>query len=180
MSLSLAHSCRVGALALCFQSSVLADSLVTTQSVSVVLSPLGKVTVPASISLLSGSLAFSAYTAALPVLFRARTNATGSGTITVQAAADFAPSGGPSVTTGMLTYTCAAAAYGTACAGTQTVSTTSQRPVITLPPSACTGGGNGCSSADPASIDLLFRLENDVSIPTGNYSVQLTFTVSST
>ena len=180
MSLSLAHSCCVGLLALGFQTSGLAASLVSTQSVTVALSPKGTVTVPASITLLSGSLAFSAYTATLPVLFHARTSASGLGAITVQASSNFAPSGGPTVTTGMLTYTCSAAAYGTACASAQTVSTTSQRPVINLPPAACTGGGNGCSSADPASTSLLFRLENDVSVPTGAYSIQLTFTVSCT
>jgi hypothetical protein len=138
------------------------------------------VSVPASITLLSGSLAFSAFMAALPVLFRARTSPSGLGTITVQATGDFTPSGGPSVSAGMLTYTCSAAAYGAACSGTQSVSTTSQRPVITLPPGACTGGGNGCSAADPATVDLLFRLENDASVSTGAYSVQLTFTVSCT
>lgn len=176
----LRHSCLVGLLALTLRSTALADSMTVTQSVNVTLSPNGKVTVPASITLLSSALAFSAFTAALPVLFRARTSPTGLGTITVQATGDFTPAGGPSIAAGMLTYTCAAAAYGTACSGTQTVSTTSQRPVVNLPASACTGGGNGCSSADPASVDLLFRLENDASIPTGSYSVQLTFTISCT
>jgi hypothetical protein len=170
----------VGLLAFAFQSPVLADSLTVTQSINVTLSPNGKLTVPSSITLLNGALAFSAFTAALPVLFRARTSESGVGSITVQATSDFSPAGGPSVNTGILTYTCAAALYGTACSGTQTIDTTSQRPVVNLPSNACTGGGRGCSPSDPASIDLQFRLENDVSIPTGTYSVQLTFTVSCT
>ena len=180
MSLTLAHCCRVGCLALWLPPAVLADSMAATQSVSVVLSPVGKVILPASITLLNGALAFSPYTASLPVLFRARTSAAGSGSITVQSSGDFTPSGGPSVAAGKLTYTCAAAAYGAACTGTQIVSPTVQRPVLTLPRSSCIAGGNGCSTVDPASINLLFRLENDVSLPTGTYSVQLTFTISCT
>jgi len=170
----------VGLLALGFQVPVVADSLTVTQSVNVTLSPNGKLTIPSSITFLSGNVAFSAFTAALPVLFRARTSTYGSGAITVQATSDFSPAGGPSIAAGMLTYTCLEALYGTPCSSTQAISTTSQRPVVTLPSKACTGGGNGCSSADPASVNLLFRLENDVSVQPGNYSVQLTFTISCT
>jgi len=156
------------------------DSMAATQSVIVSLSPNGKLTVPPAVTLLSGGVAFSAFTANLGVDFRARTSATGAATITVRATGNFAPSGGPSIPAGHLTYTCAAAPYGSACTSTQTVSTTVQTPVITLPSRACTGGGGTCSAADPASVNLSFRLENDVSIPTGTYSVQLTFTISST
>ena len=49
----LPHNCLVGLLALILDSSVLADSMTVTQSVNVTLSPIGKVTVPASITLLT-------------------------------------------------------------------------------------------------------------------------------
>ena len=180
MSLSLAHCSCVGLLAFGFQVPAVADSLTVTQNVNLVLSPNGKLTVPSSITLFSGNTPFSAFSGTLPVLFRARTSSYGVGAITVQAASDFSPAGGPSIAAGMLTYTCLAALYGTPCSGTQAVSRTVQRPVVNLPSKACTGGGNGCSSADPASVNLLFRLENDVSVQPGNYSVQLTFTISCT
>lgn len=47
----LPHSCFVGLLALTLRSSALADSMTVTQNVNVTLSPNGKVTVPASITL---------------------------------------------------------------------------------------------------------------------------------
>lgn len=125
-------------------------------------------------------VAFSAYTGTLPLTFRARTSAAGVGSITVQASSDFTPAGGPSAAKGMLTYTCTSGGYGSACSGTQTVSVTAQRPVLTLGSQSCTGGGSECSAADPASVDLTFRLDDDASVPADNYQVQLTFTISCT
>lgn len=151
-----------------------------TQTVSIALSPLGKIYVPSTLNLLMSGAAFSAYSGAVPLTFRARTSATGVGSVTVQASGDFAPAGGPSVANGMLTYTCTSGGYGSACPGTQTVSVTAQRPVLTLGSQSCIGGGSGCSAADPASVDLTFRLDNNASVPTGNYQVQLTFTISCT
>jgi len=159
---------------------VYAGSATATQTVSITLSPLGKIYVPSSVNMLKTGTAFSAYSGAVPLTFRARTSAAGTGSVTVQATGDFTPAGGPSVAGGMLTYTCTSGGYGTACSGSQTVSVTTQRPVLTLGSSACTGGGSGCSATDPASVDLTFRLDNDPTVPTGNYQVQLMFTISCT
>ena len=155
-------------------------SATATQTVSISLSPLGKIYVPSSLNLLKSGTAFSAYNGALPLTFRARTSAVGAGSITVQANGDFAPTGGPSINQGMLTYTCVSGGYGSACSGAQTVSGTAQRPVLTLGSQSCTGGGAGCSAADPASVDLMLRLDNDPVVPTDNYQVQLVFTISCT
>lgn len=157
-----------------------AGSATATQSVSIVLSPQGKIYVPSSLDLLKSGTAFSAYSGVLPFTFRARTSAAGTGSITVQATGDFTPSGGPSVAGGMLTYTCTSGGYGVACAGTQVVGVTTQRNVLTLGSGSCTGGGSGCSATDPASANLNFRLDNDATVPTGSYQVQLTFTISCT
>ncbi len=151
-----------------------------TQTVSIALSPLGKIYVPSTQNLLMSGAAFSAYSGTVPLTFRARTSAAGAGSVTVQANGDFTPAGGPSVVSGMLTYTCISGGYGAACPGTQTVSVTAQRPVLTLGSLSCIGGGSGCSTADPASVDLTFRLDNNATVPTGNYQVQLTFTISCT
>jgi hypothetical protein len=175
---SLARLVIVGILAAC--GAAYSGSGTATQTVSIVLSPLGKIYVPSSLNLLISGTAFSAYTGALPLTFRARTSASGAGSITVQANGDFTPAGGPSVASGMLTYTCTGGGYGSACSGTQTVSVTAQRPVLTLGSQSCTGGGSGCSAMDPASVDLMLRLDNDPVVQTDNYQVQLIFTISGT
>jgi hypothetical protein len=154
-------------------------SATATQTVSISLSPLGKIYVPSSLNLLKSGTAFSAYNGTLPLTFRARTSAVGAGSITVQANGDFTPGGGPSIANGMLTYTCVSGGYGSACSGAQTVGGTAH-PVLTLGSQSCTGGGAGCSTADPASVDLMLRLDNDPVVPTGNYQVQLVFTISCT
>lgn len=170
---------RLVAVVAALSTPVLAEVAVANQTVLVTLQPQGKVAVPSGLTLLKGAQAFTPYTGTMTVSFRVRTAAATSATLTLQASGNFAPSGGPSLTEGDLTFTCAAAAYGAACSGTQTVSSTAQRTVVTMPPAACTGGGGSCSSTDPATVQVSFELSNDPSVSTGIYSLPVVFTVSS-
>jgi hypothetical protein len=127
---------------------------------------------------------FNSFTGSLQLLFRARTgsSATAAG-ITMKATSDFTPSGGPSIASpptvgAALQYSCSGATLGSNCTGTQTVSTSASTPVITLPRSACTGGGAPCSADDPNSMTLNFTLTNDPKYKAGNYTATLTFTIS--
>ncbi|MBA3973034.1 MAG: hypothetical protein C0504_02310 [Candidatus Solibacter sp.] len=160
-------------------SPVLAEVAVVFQTVSVTLQPQGKVSVPSGLTLLKGAQAFTPFTGTMTVSFRARTSPASSATVTLQANGNFTPAGGPSLSSGDLTFTCGAAAYGSACSGTQTMSSTAQKTVVTLPAGACTGGGGSCSPADPATVQVSFQLSNDPSVSTGTYNLQAVFTVSS-
>jgi hypothetical protein len=151
----------------------------TTQTLNASLSPIGKVTAPSSVALTRGSVAFTTYQATLPVTFRVRTTPTGAGSITMQVTSNFSPAGGPSVTANTLTYSCTAS-FGSPCSGSQTASTSTQTPVLTLPASACTGGGGACSGSDPNNVTLTFTLTDDPQYATGSYSAQVTFTISAT
>lgn len=152
----------------------------TVQSVSVSIAAQGRLYFPASVSLTRSGGPFTPYTGPLAFTYRVRTTATGSATVTVQASGEFSPTGGPTVASGALTYTCASDGYATPCSGSQTVSTSAQRPVLNLGSSTCTGGGSGCSTNDPAAGTAQFQLGNQTTVPTGNYSVQLVFTISCT
>ncbi|MBI4889597.1 MAG: hypothetical protein HY821_03160 [Acidobacteria bacterium] len=165
-------------IAVVFAFPLCADTAAVTQLVSVSISPVGIVTFPAQVNLVPGGLAFSAFSGTLAFSFNARTTRLGSGSITVKANGDFAPAGAFSVAGGQLTYTCSSGGYGTPCSGTQTVSSSSQTPVLTIGANACTGGGGLCSSADPATASVMFSLPNSVSLETGTYTLQLTFTIS--
>ena len=155
------------------------DTGSTTQTLNATLSPLGTATAPSSVALTRGAVAFTTYQATLPVSFRVRTTPTGSGTITMQVTSNFTPAGGPSVTANTLTYSCSTT-YGTACSANQTASTSTQTPVLTVPASACTGGGGSCSGSDPNTVTLTFSLTDDPQYATGSYSAQVTFTISAT
>lgn len=161
-------------------SPLSADIRTASQTANVTILPLGVLTVNSTLSLVRSGGPFSPYTATLPISYRARTTPTGSGTITVQASGDFSPAGGPSIAAGALTYICTTDGYAAPCTGIQTVSSSSQRPVIHLNGGACTGGGSGCSANDPAGAAATFLLTNDPSTPTGIYSVTLVFTLSCT
>lgn len=163
---------------LCWLATCYADSLSTTQNVSIGISPLGKLSVPSTVAMRTGGVPFAPFTGVLPVSFRARTSPAGGGLITAEATSDFTPGGGPSIASGEVRYTCGGASLGTACSGSQVLSTGSQTPVLTIPAGACTGGGNGCSTADPNSVTISFSLDNSPQYPTGNYSAQVTFTIS--
>jgi hypothetical protein len=114
------------------------------------------------------------------VSYRARTTPVGGGSITLNVSSDLSPSGGPSAATGALAYTCSGATLGTACSGSQTASTTVQTPVLTLPASACTGGGGACSSQNPNSVNLSFTLTDNPVYAAGAYSAKVTFIISAT
>lgn len=153
------------------------NTLSTSQSVSVSLQAAGKLSVTSSASLVRGGAPFSDFTVTVPVSYKARTTSTGSGAITVQASGEFSPTGGPTVASGDLTYTCTSATLGTACSGSPTISTSSQTSVVSIPKSTCMGG-TGCSSANPASMNLNFTVANSPAHQTGSFTVSLTFTIS--
>jgi hypothetical protein len=151
----------------------------TTQTLSAQISAIGKLSVPGTLTLTTAGTTFVAYSGNLIVSYRARTTAgTGSGSLTMQATADFSPAGGPSIAGGQLTYTCSAATLGAACSGIQTASTASQTSVVTMGPGLCTGGGGSCSSVNPNSAQSTFTLSNNPAFKTGTYAATLMFTIS--
>lgn len=150
------------------------------QTLSATINPVGSIAAPASANLTSSATTFQPFTGSLTVNYWARTTPVGGGTITLNVSSDFTPAGGPSAATGALAYTCTGATLGTACSGSQTASTTFQTPVLTLPASACTGGGGACSSQNPNSVNLSFTLTDSPDYGTGTYSAKVTFTISST
>jgi len=149
-----------------------------TQTLNVVLLPAGKISVPSGFTLTTTGTTFNAYRGALRISYRFRTAPGGGGSISLRAASDFMPPGGPSIAAGALVYACGAAGLGAPCAGFQTVSTTLATGVILVPESACTGGGAPCSAADPAVVELQFTLENSPEYQTGSYASSLVLTVS--
>jgi hypothetical protein len=155
------------------------DTGSTTQTLNAALSPIAKLTSPGSVALTRGSTAFTTYQGTVPLTFRVRTTPTGAGSITMQVTSDFSPAGGPSAAANGLTYACAAS-FGTPCSANQTASTSVQTPVLTLPASACTGGGGACSGSDPNTVTVTFSLTDDPQYATGSYSAQVTFTISAT
>ena len=141
--------------------------------------------VPLSVSLTHTGTTFSAFTGNVTLQYRARTSSSGSGTITVKATTDFSCSGGPCILTpptagDALTYTCSGATLGTNCSGTQTVSTTASKNVVTIPAAACTGAGSPCNNASPNTVNVNFTLTDDPKYKTGNYSATLTWTIAAT
>jgi hypothetical protein len=170
----------LGAVALTvFPALVAAATGTATQTLSAQIDAVAELSVPSTLSVASGGTIFAAYTGNLTVSYRARTTAsTGSGSVTVKANADFSPSGGPSIASGALTYTCSSVTLGTACTGTQTTSTTSNTGVVTVGAGACTGGGGSCSSTNPNTVVAGFTLTDSPAFKTGSYSATLTFTAS--
>ena len=151
---------------------------VATQSLNATVNPAWAMSVQASAGLTHGQQAFQPYQANVPLNYQVRTTPTGGGKITLQVTNDFAPAGGPSVSNGVLTYTCGSATLGSPCSGTQTASTAAQTLVVNLPSSACTGGGGACTAQDPNSVTLTFSLTDDPVYATGSYSAHITFTIS--
>ena len=137
--------------ALC--APVFCDCVRLTQGVSVRLEPAAKLSVPAILPLLNAGATFSPFLGSLTVSYRLRTSLAGGGAITLQAASDFAPSGGPSIAAGALTYMCAGSTLGISCTGLESVATGVQSPVLVVPGGACTGGGG--SVAPPIPIPRL-------------------------
>jgi hypothetical protein len=170
---------RVAAVLIFAPAFLLGATGTTTQTLSATIDAIGKVSVPSSLTLTHVGTTFVAYSGNLSVSYKARTTATtGSGSLTLEATADFSPAGGPSISSGQLTYTCSAATLGAACSGTQTASTASQTNVVTLGAGVCTGGGGSCSSVNPNTVQSTFTLSNNPAFKTGTYSATLTFTIS--
>jgi len=148
------------------------------QTLSATLNPVGALTLPATATLIKSNTTFLPFTASVAVSYQVRTTPVGSGTITLKVTSDFTPSGGPSAAGGALTYVCSGANLGTACSGTQTASTANQTAVLSVPASACTGGGGACSGQNPNSLNVTFSLSDSPQYSTGTYSANVTFTIS--
>ncbi len=122
---------------------------------------------------------FNDYTGTTDLSYKIRTTqGTGAGSITLQVTSDFSPAGGPSVATppsggDALSYTCTVAAPGTACAGSQTSSTSAATSVATF-------GADNRSTKAGNSASVGWTLTNDPVYQTGSYSGTVTFTISST
>lgn len=151
------------------------DIQTTAQTLSATISPAGKLSVPASITLAGSNTRFGSFAGEMLVSYWARTQSGGGGSVTVQAT-EFAPAGGPIAAT--VTYSCAGATLGTGCSGSQTLQTGSQTSVLSLPGGVCTGGGGACSTQDPNTVQLQFSAPNKPQYKTGTYSAQITFTIS--
>jgi hypothetical protein len=139
---------------------------------------IGLLAAPASVTFTRSGTLFNAYGGTASLQYLARTSAAGGGTLTLKVTTDF-QTGGPSVAAGDLTYTCGAASLGTAC-GNTTASTSSATPVVTLPTSACTGGGSPCSATNPNTVNLNFTLADNPADKTGSYTATVQFTISAT
>jgi hypothetical protein len=148
----------------------------TTQTMAAGVAANGKLSVPGSVTLRSSDTRFGTITGSVTVSYWARTTAGGAGSVTVQANADFTPPGGPAI--GAVSYTCGGATLGAGCSGYQLITTSMQTPVVSLPGSACTGGGGVCSTQDPNGVLLTFSAPNKPQYKTGTYSAQITFTIS--
>src|SRR6185369_15175180 len=152
------------------------DIQTTTQTLSATVGPFGKVSVPASVSLRSTDTRFGTLSGSLTVSYWARTSTGGGGAITLQATSDFAPSGGPSISN--VSYTCSSATLGVACGGTQTIATSTQTSLVSLPGGVCTGGGGACTAQEPNTVLMTMSAPSKPHYKTGAYSAQITLTIS--
>ena len=153
------------------------DIQTTMQMMAANISAYGKLSVPSNLTLRSSGTHFEGSLAgSLTVSYWARTSDVGGGSITVQASSEFSPAGGPSI--GSVTYLCTGATLGTGCSGNQTLATSTQTPVVTLPSGACTGGGGPCSTQEPNTVLLTLSSSDKPHYKTGAYSAQITFTIS--
>ncbi len=159
-------------------SRIQADTLTISNSLNANIVALGALSVPGAASLTNTGKVFNTFSGAVSVQYRARTSASGGGNLTLKVTQDF-QTGGPSVAGGDLTYVCGAAGLGSAC-GTSTASTSSATSVVTLPASACTGGGAPCSATDPNSVVVTFSLADRPVVKTGTFTANVQFTISAT
>jgi hypothetical protein len=157
--------------------SGIADIQSVTQTLSANVAPYGKLAVPASVTMRSADSRFGgSLSGSLLVSYWARTSDGGSGSITVQAASDFTPAGGPSISS--VTYVCSGATLGTGCSGPQSLATSTQSPLVSIPGGVCTGGGGVCSSQDPNTVLINLSAPDKPHYKTGTYSALITFTIS--
>ncbi len=148
------------------------------QSVSASFAPAAKLSVPAEIVMTASPMAFGSASGQIALAYRVRTRPSGNGQLTIQFV-EFSPSGGPSIDAGDLTFTCSAATLGTPCSGTKTASTKAATQILDIPAGSCTGGGTPCGG-DPHTMQVGFSLSNDPGYSIGQYSAQVTFTISAT
>lgn len=163
------------ALLLLLPVSVIGDIQTTTQTLAANVAAHGKISVPGSVSLRASDSKFGGFTGSVTVSYWARTSIAAGSSITVQAT-DFSPAGGPSA--GTVSYSCSGATLGTGCSGPQALSIATETMLVSLPGSACTGGGGACSSDDPNTVLMTFALPSQPHYKTGNYSAQIMFTIS--
>src|SRR5690348_5822551 len=83
-----------------------------TQTLSAQIDPIGKLSVPSTLNLVSSGMVFGSFSGTLVLSNRVRTTSAGTATITVQGTSDFSPSAGPSIASGVLTYSCSGASLG--------------------------------------------------------------------
>jgi hypothetical protein len=159
-------------------AGITAATMTVSNSLEPTIQANGSLSVPASATLTHSGTVFNAFSGAVTVQYRARSTSAGGGTLTLKVTQDF-QTGGPSVSGGDLTYTCGAAGLGTACSST-TASTTTATTVVTLPVSACTGGGSPCSGTDPNTVLVTFTLADRPVVDTGSYTANVQFTISAT
>lgn len=161
-------------------SPAIGDVVTLSQSIQLTLAPATKLSSPSSLTLSAPGGPFNNYSGNLVLSYKSRTLPGSSGaTITVKANSEFTPTGGPTLASGALTYTCASATLGSGCSGAQTVSSTAQTAVVSVPAGSCTGGGGQCSAGNPNTVNLNFQLTNNSAYQAGTYSTTLMFSVSS-
>jgi hypothetical protein len=153
-------------------------TMTVTNNLDAIIQANGELSVPGATTLSHAGTLFAGFTGSLTLQYRARTTSAGGGTVTLKAIQDF-QTGGPSVSSGDLSYSCGSAGLGTACTST-TASTSSATTVVTLPSSACTGGGSPCSATDPNSVLVTFTLADRPAVQTGTYTANVQFTISAT
>jgi len=150
----------------------------TTLSVGVV-AEAGLTVNTATTTLASTGTNFSTYTGTTNLTYYIRTTpTTGAGSIVLKVTTDFAPTGGPSVTTppttgDKLTYNCTVSSPGTACTGPLTASTASTTNVGSF-----VAGSKSTYAGNTASV--AWSLTNDPQYTVGTYTATVTFTISAT
>jgi len=159
-------------------AGVKAATSTVSNSLKATIDALGDLSVPTSVSLTHAGTVFNSFSGSVTVQYLARTTAAGGGNLTMKVTQDF-QTGGPSVAGGDLTYVCGAAGLGTAC-GASTASTSAATSVVTLPSSACTGGGTPCSATSPNTVSVTFTLADRPTVDTGTYTASVQFTISAT
>jgi len=147
---------RCAIVLLILPGSGIGDTQTTIQTLSATISPAGKISVPASVTLTSSGTYLGAFSGSPLVSYWAVTSGGGGGSVAVQASSEFSPTGGP--TAGAVTYSLTGAALGTGCSGTQTIQTSSQTSVVSLP-AAC-APGEGARTAT-GSAQLPSRTDSD-------------------
>jgi hypothetical protein len=175
--ISVSHKIARCLLAFVLPVTGLGDIQSTSQTLSVNVVPSGKVSLPPNVNLRSVDTRFGGkLSGTLTVSYWARTSSGGSGSVTVQANSEFSPTGGPSIAN--VTYLCSGATLGTGCSGTQTLATSTQTPLVSIPGGVCTGGGAACSTQEPNTVLLTLSAPDSPHYKTGTYSALITFTIS--